>query len=112
MQERVRIRKGDDIVVLTGKDRGKRGKVAEVHAQQRSVVVTGINIVKRHSRANPAKNEKGGIIEQPAALAIGKVMLLCPHCGKPTRVGHREADDAKERFCKRCGEAIVAQERE
>ncbi|MBI3521926.1 MAG: 50S ribosomal protein L24 [Chloroflexi bacterium] len=103
-----RIRKGDEIVVITGKDRGKRGTVQEVHPKHRTVVVAGVNIVKRHTKANPTKQVKGGIVEQPAALAIGKVMLVCPHCGKPTRVGHQvDEDSTKERICKRCGETIV-----
>ncbi|MBM4420383.1 MAG: 50S ribosomal protein L24 [Chloroflexi bacterium] len=106
-----RIRKGDEVVVLAGKDRGKRGKVEEVRPGV-GVTVVGLNIVKRHTRANPAKNEKGGIVEKPAPLAIGKVMIVCPQCGKPARVGHRTADESKERFCKRCGEAIVSPEKE
>ena len=113
MQKRIRIRKGDEVVVLAGKDRGKRGKVQEVRLGDRvAVLVGGINIVKRHTKANPGANVKGGVIEQPAPLALGKVMLVCPHCAKPTRVGHRIAEGAKERFCKRCGEAIVALERD
>ena len=112
MQKHVRIRKGDEVVVLAGKDRGKRGKVQEVHLADGAVLVGGVNIVKRHTKANPSANVKGGIIEQPAALGLGKVMLVCPHCGKPTRVGHRIVDEAKERFCKRCGEAIVAVEKD
>ncbi len=110
MQKRIRIRKGDEVVVLTGKDRDKRGKVQEVHVGAGAVIVAGVNIVKRHTKANPNANVKGGIIEQPAPLGLGKVMLVCPHCDKPTRVGHRLVDEAKERFCKRCGEAIVAVE--
>lgn len=112
MQKRIRIRKGDEVVVLAGKDRGKRGKVQEVHVGAGAVLVGGVNIVKRHTKANPGTNVKGGIIEQPAALALGKVMLVCPHCAKPTRVGHRITDEAKERFCKRCGEAIVTVEKD
>jgi large subunit ribosomal protein L24 len=109
---RARIRKGDEVVVLAGKDRGKRGKVEEVRPSDGAVLVVGVNIVMRHSRANPAKNEKGGIVEKPAPLALGKVMIVCPHCGKPARVGHRTSEDAKERYCKRCGEAIVSAEKE
>ena len=112
MPQRIRIRKGDEVVVLAGKDRGKRGKVQEVHLGDGAVVVGGVNIVKRHTKANPNANVKGGIIEQPAPLHLGKVMLVCPHCGKPTRVGHRVVEDAKERFCKRCDEAIVVVEKD
>ena len=107
--ERLRIRKGDEVLVIAGKDRGKSGTVQEVHPQKRAVVVAGVNVQKRHTKPNPTKQVKGGIVDQPAALAIGKVMLVCPHCGKPTRVGHRSDDDSKERFCKRCGEPIVSE---
>lgn len=112
MQKRIRIRKGDEVVVLAGKDRGKRGKVQEVRTSAGAVLVAGVNIVKRHTRANPTKNEKGGIVEQPAPLGLGKVMLVCPRCGKPTRVGHRSVDESKERYCKQCGEAIVTAEKD
>jgi len=105
----LRIRKGDEVMVITGKDRGKRGNVQEVHVAAAAVVVAGVNIQKRHTKANPQRNVKGGIIEQPAPLATGKVMLVCPHCGKPTRVGHRTDDDVKERFCKQCDEPIAAE---
>ncbi len=105
----LRIRKGDEVVVIAGKDRGKRGTVQEVMSTEGRVVVAGVNIAKRHRKANPQRNIKGGIIEQPAPLATGKVMLVCPHCGKPTRVGHRMDEDVKERFCRQCGEAIAAE---
>jgi len=105
----IRIRKGDEVEVLAGKDRGKRGTVQEVHPTERRVTVAGVNIVKRHTKPNPQRNVKGGIIEQPASLDVSKVMLVCPHCGKPTRIGHRIQDGDKERFCRSCGEAIVVQ---
>ena len=107
----MRLRKGDEIMVIAGKDRGKRGRVQEVRPRDLTVIVAGVNIAKRHTKPNPAKNQKGGIIEQPMPLGLGKVMVICPHCGKPTRVAHRTADeDSKERICKRCGEAIVVEE--
>jgi large subunit ribosomal protein L24 len=107
----LKIRKGDEVMVLGGKDRGKRGRVQEVHPTAGTVIVAGVNIAKRHTKANPSKNTKGGIIEQPMPLAFGKVMVVCSHCGKPTRVGHRSDADTKERVCKRCGEAIVVEEK-
>jgi large subunit ribosomal protein L24 len=106
----MRLRKGDEVMVITGKDRGKRGRVQEVRPRDQTVIVAGVNIAKHHTKANPTKNQKGGIIEQPMPLGLGKVMVICPHCGKPTRVGHRSAEDTKERVCKRCGEAIVVEE--
>ena len=107
----LRLRKGDEVVVITGKDRGKRGRVQEVRPGDLTVIVAGVNIAKRHTKPNPSKNQKGGIIEQPMPLGLGKVMVVCPHCGKPTRVAHRvDEDGTKERVCKQCGEAIVVEE--
>jgi len=107
----LKIRKGDEVVVLAGKDRGKRGRVQEVDRGAGTVVVAGVNVAKRHTKPNPSKNNKGGIIDQPMPLALGKVMVICPHCGKPTRVGRRVDEDSKERVCKQCGEAIVVEEK-
>ncbi len=87
-----------------------RGRVQEVRPRDLTVIVAGLNIAKHHTKANPAKNQKGGIIEQPMPLGLGKVMVICPHCGKPTRVAHRSDEETKERVCKRCGEAIVVEE--
>jgi len=110
MASGMRLRKGDEVMVITGKDRGKRGRVQEVRPRDRTVIVAGVNIAKHHTKANPTKNQKGGIIEQPMPLGLGKVMVVCPHGGKPTRVAHRMDEDTKERVCKHCGEAIVVEE--
>ena len=107
----LKIRKGDEVMVIGGKDRGKRGRVQEVRPADLTVIVAGVNVAKRHTKPNPSKNAKGGIIDQPMPLSLGKVMVVCPHCGKPTRVAHRTDGDTKERLCKRCGEAIVVEER-
>ena len=106
MATNLKIRKGDEVMVLAGKDRGKRGRVQEVNPGRGTVIVAGLNIAKRHTKPNPSKNQKGGIIDEPRPLAFGKVMVICPHCGKPTRVGHRFEEGEKERFCKNCGEEI------
>ena len=107
----IRLRKGDEVVVIAGKDRGKRGRVSEVRPRERTVLVAGVNIAKRHTKPNPTKNQKGGIIDQPMPLGLGKVMVVCSHCGKPTRVALRiDEDGTKERVCRQCGEAIVVQE--
>ncbi len=108
----LKLRKGDEVLVIAGKDRGKQGRVQEVRPDAAQVVVAGVNIAKRHTKPNPTKNIKGGIVEQPMPLALGKVMVVCPHCGRPTRVGHQLEEGTKERVCKRCGEAIVTQEKE
>ena len=109
MSVTLKIRKGDEVMVIGGKDRGKKGRVTEVNPSARSVVVAGLNMAKRHTKPNPSKNTKGGIIDQPMPLAFGKVMVICSHCGKPTRVGHQISEDTKERVCKRCGETIVVE---
>ncbi len=109
---KLRLRKGDEVVVIAGKDRGKRGKVQEVRPADGTAVVAGVNVAKRHTKPNPAKNEKGGIVDKPMPIALGKVMLVCPHCGEATRVAHRTEEETKERICKRCGEPIVVEEKE
>ncbi len=111
MATSLKIRKGDEVQVIAGKDRGKRGRVQEVSPASMTVIVAGINVAKRHTKPNPSKNNKGGIIEQPMPMSLGKVMVICPHCGKPTRVAHRSDEDTKERICKRCGEPIVVEEK-
>ena len=112
MATSLKLSKGDEVVVITGKDKGKRGRIQGVDRSASTVIVAGLNIAKRHTKPNPSKNTKGGIIEQPMPLAFGKVMVVCPHCGKPTRVAHRIEEDTKERICKRCGESIVVEEKE
>src|SRR5439155_3280489 len=111
MATSLKLRKGDEVVVIAGKDKGKRGRIQEVDKSGGAVIVAGVNIAKRHTKPNPSKNSKGGIIEQPMPLAFGKVMVVCPHCGKPTRVAHRIEEDTKERVCKRCGETIVVEDK-
>ena len=111
MATNLKVRKGDEVMVIAGKDRGKRGRVQEVRPVEGTVIVAGVNMAKRHTKPNPSKNNKGGIIDQPRPLALGKVMVVCPHCGKPTRVAHRVDEDTKERVCKRCGETIVVEEK-
>jgi large subunit ribosomal protein L24 len=75
------IRKNDNVVVTTGKDRGKRGRVMRIVAEKNRVVVEGVNIIKRHTKANPQKNVKGGVVEREAPLHASNVQLVCPECG-------------------------------
>jgi large subunit ribosomal protein L24 len=111
MSVNLKVRKGDEVMVIAGKDRGKRGRVQEVNPTRGTIVVAGVNMAKRHTKPNPSKNNKGGIIDQPRPLALGKVMVVCNHCGKPTRVSLRREEDTKERVCKQCGETIVVEEK-
>lgn len=117
------IRKGDKVQVISGDDRGSQGEVQRVvrakwgkgrRAGQRKVagdrvVVAGINLVKKHQRRTGNVNTQFGIIEREAPIHISNVMLVCPKCGKPTRVGHQiHADGSRSRACKKCGEAFDA----
>jgi large subunit ribosomal protein L24 len=101
------IRKNDTVLVVTGRDRGKRGRVLRVVPAKDRVIVEGVNFIKRHTRPNPQRNVKGGIVEREAPLHASNVQLLCPECGKQTRVGRKRLDDGRRvRFCVKC-EGVV-----
>ena len=98
------VKTGDNVMVISGKDKGKKGKVLETSPKEGKVIVEGINMVSKHVK--PRKmGEQGGIVKVPAALYACKVMPVCPKCGKATRVGHVVEDDKKLRVCKnaQCG---------
>ena len=100
------IRKDDTVVVLSGKDKGKQGKVLEVMPRDKKVIVEKINIVSRHTKPRQ-QGEQGGIIKKEAPIYACKVMRVCPKCGKPTRPAHTvHADGKKVRVCKKCGAEI------
>ena len=101
------IRKNDNVVVTTGKDRGKRGRVVRVVPDTNRVIVEGVNIIKRHTKANPQRNIKGGLVEREAPLHASNVQLVCPECGKPTRIGKKVLGDGRKvRVCRKC-EGVV-----
>ena len=101
------IRKNDNVVVLTGRDRGKRGRVLRVLPNKTRVVIEGVNFIKRHTKANPQRNVKGGIMEREASLHASNVQLVCPECGAQTRVGHKILGDGRKvRICRKC-EGVV-----
>jgi large subunit ribosomal protein L24 len=101
------IRKNDNVVVIAGRDRGKRGRVLRVLPAKGRLIVEGVNFVKRHTRPNPQRNVKGGIVEREAALSLANVQLVCPECGAATRIGHRMLDDGRRvRICRKC-EGVV-----
>jgi large subunit ribosomal protein L24 len=100
------IRKNDTVLVIAGREKGKRGKVLFVVPARERVVVEHVNMVKRHQRPTQ-KLRQGGIIEREAPLHVSNVMLVCTKCGKPTRVGVRAlADDRRARVCRRCGDIV------
>jgi large subunit ribosomal protein L24 len=101
-----KIRKNDTVMVVTGRDRGKTGKVMRVLPERGRVVIERLNIVKRHSKPRGAQSP-GGIVEKEAPIAISNVMIFCDRCNAPVRVGIKVADDGtRNRVCRRCGEAI------
>lgn len=103
---KVHVRKGDTVLVITGKDAGKKGKVIAVEPAKSRVIVEGVNIVKRHQKATP-QMPQGGIVEKEAPIHSSNVMLVCGKCSKPTRIKKQILENGKkERICKHCGEVI------
>ena len=101
------IRKNDNVLVTTGKDRGKKGRVIKVVTEKNRLIVEGVNLIKRHTRPNPAKNVKGGIVSREASLHASNVQLVCPECGAMTRIGRKVLDDGRKvRICRKC-EGVV-----
>ena len=101
------IRKNDNVLIITGKDRGKRGRVLKVLPERNRLIVEGVNMIKRHTKANPSKQVKGGIVEREASLHASNVQLVCPECGIQTRVGHKLLGDGRKvRVCRKC-EGVV-----
>ena len=100
------VRRNDNVIVMTGKDRGKRGRVLKVLPEKNRVIVEGVNIIKRHTKPNPGRQIKGGVIEREAPLHASNVQIVCPECGKMTRIGHRVDGDRKVRICRKC-EGVV-----
>ncbi len=97
------IRRNDNVIVTTGKDRGKRGRVLKVLPAENRLVVEGVNFISRHTRPNPSKNIKGGIVKREASLHASKVQLVCPECSTPTRIGHQILGDGRKvRICRKC----------
>src|ERR671927_819832 len=121
MATKMKIRKGDLVHILSGKDRGKQGRVIDARPKDQKVVVENLNIVKRHTKPRPIQNASrmgtagmtpGGVIEKPAPLPIGNVMVVCPVCNRPTRIGMTvkeiRGEQVRIRTCRRadCGQEI------
>jgi large subunit ribosomal protein L24 len=102
----LRIRTDDEVIVISGKDRGKTGRVIDVDPARQRVFVEGLNIVKRHQRPRPGTNEAGGVIEKPGPIHISNVALVDPKDGKPTRTRVEERDGTRVRVAVRSGEVI------
>lgn len=99
------IKKRDTVLVTAGNERGKKGKVLRCLPKEDRVVIEGVNLAKRHQRSKK-QGEQGQIVEMPAPIHVSNLKLICPHCGKPTRVGHKEIKGEKHRVCKKCGKKI------
>ncbi|HWQ23657.1 MAG TPA: 50S ribosomal protein L24 [Gaiellaceae bacterium] len=116
MPAKMKVKKGDLVQIIAGKDRGKRGRVLEARPSERRVIVENLNVAKRHTRPRPIKDSSrmggaqiipGGIIDKPAPIPVANVMVVCPVCGNPTRVGIAEKEAkgglVRVRVCKRAG---------
>ena len=103
----ISIRKGDNVRVLSGRDAGKSGRVLSINPKKNTIIVEHANIIKRHTKPNPAKNIKGGIVEKEGPMHASNVQVVCGNCGKPPRIGHNPlADGSRVRACKRCGTTL------
>lgn len=106
MKNKVHVKKGDTVLVLSGKDKGKKGKVVAVVPDQRKVIVDGVNVVSMHKKPKK-QGDVGGIIKKEAPLYASKVINVCPKCSKPTRLAHKILQNGdKVRVCKHCGEDL------
>jgi len=102
---KLNVKKGDTVVVLSGKDKGKQGKIIQALPKKSQVVVEDVNKVKRHTKPS-LKAPQGGIIAKEMPLNVCKVQLVCPACNKPTRIAHKSVDGKNLRVCKKCGEVV------
>ena len=102
---KMNIKKGDLVLVIAGKDKGKSGKVLETNPKDKKVLVEGVNIVTKHKKPK-SQQDKGGIIKKPAFLDASNVQVICGQCGKATRVSHKVVDGKNVRICKKCGASL------
>ncbi len=106
-RNRVQIRKNDQVKVIAGRSLDKVGRVLRVMRDKNRVIVEGVSMLKRHTRANPSKNIKGGIVERESPIHISNVKIMCGSCGQATRVGHSLLSDGKKiRICRKCGSSL------
>jgi large subunit ribosomal protein L24 len=101
------VKKNDNVLVIAGRDRGKRGRVLSVVPNAKtgntSVIVEGVNMIKRHTKPNPQRNVKGGIVERETSMHVAKVQVICASCGAATRIGHQRLEDGRKvRVCRKC----------
>lgn len=106
-----KVKKGDKVIVLSGKDKGKVGLVERVLVKTRELIISKVNVVKKHVKVSK-KYPSGGTVEISKPLPFAKVQVICPSCDKPTRIGIKLTGKNKERFCKKCGKIITAKNKE
>lgn len=102
---KLHVKKGDTVKILSGKDKGKQGKIIQAFPKNAKVIVEDVNKVKRHTKPS-LKAPQGGIIAKEMPLNVSKVQLICPACNKPTRIAHKSVDGKNLRICKHCGEVV------
>ncbi len=105
-KQNIHVKKGDRVMVISGRDKGKVGNVKDVNTQKGTVLVEGVNIVTKAQKANPMAGIQGGLMKIERPLESSKVMLVCPVCEKPTRIAREFKDDKKVRVCKKCKKEI------
>ncbi len=106
MSNKVHVKTGDTVVVLSGSNKGKKGKVMAVSPKEGKVIIEKVNLVSKHVKPR-RMGETGGIVEAEGAMYASKVAIVCPHCNKATRIGHNVLEDGtKERICRKCGAAL------
>ena len=101
----MKVKKGDNVLIISGKDRGKKAAVEKVFPSEGKVLVTGANIAKHHLKPS-RKNPHGGIVDKPAPIDVSNVVVICPRCGNPTRIAHKISGAKKMRICRKCKESI------
>jgi len=101
----MKIKKGDTVLIISGKDKGKKGKVFEAFPVQDKIAIEGVNIVKKHRKAKSEK-EKGQVVEVPKPIDVSNVKIICPKCSKSVRVGYKIIENKKYRVCKKCKQEI------
>jgi large subunit ribosomal protein L24 len=104
---KTKIKKNDQVLVTSGKDRGAKGRVLRVNPDKGTAVVERVNMIKRHTKANPQRQIQGGILEREAAIRIANIQVICPDCQKPARLGRKRLEDGSGvRVCRRCGATL------
>lgn len=101
----MKIKKGDNVLIISGKDKGRTAKILRALPKERSVLIEGINLKKKHMRPKK-QGEKGQIIEKPAAIDVSNIKIVCPKCGKAVRAGYKIEGENKKRICKKCKQEI------